>query len=170
MGGHGLLCPSPPRAFSLRLDPTEGAPVADLKIDVSEVLASASSADRIAGDFSSSERIADETAGYTGHDGLAGKVRDFGGKWDIARGKLEENLTFISEYLRAVVETFEDLDTDLASSLEQSALGDGKANEAIDKAIADAQTSASAPAPTPSPTPSPSPGPAPTPPSDGGDN
>jgi hypothetical protein len=47
--------------------------MSDLKIDVGEVLASASSAERIAGDFSAAERIADETAGYTGHDGLAGR-------------------------------------------------------------------------------------------------
>ncbi len=127
--------------------------MADLKIDVSEVLASASSADRIAGDFGGAERIADETADYTGHDGLAGKVRDFGGKWDVARGKLEENLTFIAEYLRAVVDTFDDLDTDLAAALADSALGDGKAVDELNKAMADAQEPA--PAPTPSPTPTP---------------
>lgn len=141
--------------------------MADLKIDVAELRTSASRAERIAGDFSTAERIADETAGYTGHDGLAGKVRDFGGKWDIARGKLEESLTTIADYLRAVIDTFDDLDTALAASLEQSALGDGQMNREIDDAIA-AQP---APAPAQAPTPSPSPGPAPTPPpspSDGG--
>lgn len=140
--------------------------MSDLKIDVGEVLASASSAERIAGDFAASERIADETAGYTGHDGLAGKVRDFGGKWDIARGKLEENLTFIADYLRAVVDTFEDLDTELASSLQQSAMGDQTAannlNDEISKSTAPAAPAA------PAPTPSPSPGPSPTPPAAGG--
>ena len=98
--------------------------MADLKIDVAELTASASRAERIAGDFTTAERIADETAGYTGHDGLAGKVHDFADKWDIARGKLEENLTTIADYLRAVVDTFDDLDTDLAASLEQSPLLD----------------------------------------------
>ena len=57
--------------------------MADLKIDVAELTASASRAERIAGDFTTAERIADETAGYTGHDGLAGKVHDFADKWDI---------------------------------------------------------------------------------------
>lgn len=142
--------------------------MADLRIDVAELTASASRAERIAGEFSTAERIADETAGYTGHDGLAGKVRDFGGKWDIARHKLEENLTTIADYLRAVVDTFDDLDTDLAASLEQSKLGDGAMNREIDGAIAEGQ--ASAPSPAPAPTPSPTPGPAPTPPSDGDDN
>ena len=142
--------------------------MSDLKIDVAELTASASRAERIAGDFTTAERIADETAGYTGHDGLAGKVRDFGGKWDIARGKLEESLTTIADYLRAVVDTFDDLDTDLAASLEQSKLGDGAMNREIDGAIAEGQ--ASAPSPAPTPTPSPTPGPAPTPPSDGDDN
>ncbi|KIC60188.1 hypothetical protein [Microbacterium hominis] len=139
--------------------------MSDLKIDVGEVLASVSSAERIAGDFSAAERIADETAGYTGHDGLAGKVRDFGDKWDIARGKLEDNLTFIADYLRAVVDTFEDLDTDLAASLEQSAAGDQTAatnlNDEIGKSTAPAAPAA------PAPTPSPSPGPSPTPPAGG---
>jgi hypothetical protein len=140
--------------------------MSDLKIDVGEVLASASSAERIAGDFSAAERIADETAGYTGHDGLAGKVRDFADKWDIARGKLEDNLTFIADYLRAVVDTFEDLDTDLASSLRQAAKGDRAAANDLDSEI-DKSTVPPVSAPTPSPSPSPSPGPAPTPPATG---
>lgn len=142
--------------------------MADLRIDVAELTASASRAERIASEFSTAECIADETAGYTGHDGLAGKVHDFADKWDIARGKLEENLTTIADYLRAVVDTFDDLDTDLAASLEQSKLGDGAMNREIDGAIAEGQ--ASAPSPAPAPTPSPTPGPAPTPPSDGDDN
>jgi len=141
--------------------------MSDLKIDVGEVLASASSAERIAGDFSAAERIADETAGYTGHDGLAGKVRDFGGKWDIARGKLEDNLTFIADYLRAVVDTFEDLDTDLAASLAQSTTGDQSAATDLNDQIG---SSTASPAPAaPAPTPGPSPGPSPTPPAAGGD-
>ena len=37
--------------------------MADLKIDVAELTASASRAERIAGDFTTAERIADETAG-----------------------------------------------------------------------------------------------------------
>ena len=135
--------------------------MSDLKIDVSEILSSASRAERIAGDFSTAERIADETAGYTGHDGLAGKVRDFGGKWDIARGKLEDNLTFIADYLRAVVDTFEDLDTDLAAAVQQSRSGDAAA-------AADVRDAASAtPTPAPAPVPTPTPGPAPPPPTDG---
>ncbi|WP_454169521.1 hypothetical protein [Microbacterium paulum] len=142
--------------------------MSDLKIDVAELTASASRAERIAGDFTTAERIADETAGYTGHDGLVGKVRDFGGKWDIARHKLEENLTTIADYLRAVVDTFDDLDTDLAASLAQSKLGDGAMNREIDAAIA--AHPATSPA-TPAPVPSPTPGPAPTPPSsNGGDH
>jgi hypothetical protein len=93
-------------------------------------------------------------------------VRDFGDKWDIARGKLEDNLTFIADYLRAVVDTFEDLDTDLASSLRQAAKGDRAAANDLDSEI-DKSTVPPASAPTPSPSPSPSPGPAPTPPATG---
>lgn len=112
--------------------------MADVKLDFDDLLSSASSAERIAGDMSAAERFADEIAVYTGHDGLAGRVRDFGGKRDIARGKLEGNLTAIGDSLRAVVDTFEDLDTDLASSLNDSAIGDGTATRELDEAIAEA--------------------------------
>ncbi|GAA3018627.1 hypothetical protein [Microbacterium dextranolyticum] len=143
--------------------------MADLNIDVTELTTSASRAERIASDFSTAERIADETAGYTGHDGLAGKVRDFGDKWDIARHKLEENLTTIAQYLRAVVDTFDDLDTNLASSLRDSAQGDAAMSREIDDAVVAQSTPPVAPAPAP--TPSPAPGPAPTAPStNGGDH
>ncbi len=142
--------------------------MSDLKIDVGEVLASASSAERIAGDFSSAERIADETASYTGHDGLAGKVRDFGGKWDIARGKLEDNLTFIADYLRAVVDTFEDLDTNLAASIASSKVADATDTTTMTTQELLGSMTGATPAPTPSPTPSPSPGPAPAAPATGG--
>ena len=138
--------------------------MADLKLDADELRASATRADRIAGDMSSAERIASETAGYTGHDGLAGKVHDFADKWDIARGKLEENLTTIADYLRALVDTFDDLDTNLEASLEESAAREAEAKQELDDAIAAAE--APAPTPTPGPAPTPSPGPAPTAPTD----
>jgi len=110
--------------------------MADLKLDADELLASATRAERIAGDMSSAERIAD--------------------KWDIARGKLEENLTTIADYLRALVDTFDDLDTNLEASLEESAAKDAEAKQELDDAIAAAE----------SPAPTPSPGPAPTDPTD----
>ncbi|MFT4214660.1 MAG: hypothetical protein QM622_07785 [Microbacterium sp.] len=108
--------------------------MAGLKIDVTEVLSSASRAERIATDFGGAERIADETASYTGHDGLAGRVRDFGGKWDIARGKLEDSLTFIADYLRAVIDTFEDLDVDLAAAAKSASLGDTAQAQELEEA------------------------------------
>ncbi|MBD7956951.1 hypothetical protein H9651_04830 [Microbacterium sp. Sa4CUA7] len=91
--------------------------MADLKLDFAELRRSAGTAERIATDFAGAERIAGETAAATGHDRLAGTVREFGDKWDIARGELQENLRQVADYLGAVIDTFTDLDTDLAAAV-----------------------------------------------------
>lgn len=90
--------------------------MADLKLDFDELSRSAQTAYRVASDFGGAERIAEDAAAATGHDGLAGKVREFGEKWDIARGELQDNLRLVADYLGAVVDTFTDLDTDLAAA------------------------------------------------------
>ncbi|MCR2801439.1 hypothetical protein QNO21_08985 [Microbacterium sp. zg-Y818] len=130
----------------------------DLKLDFAELRSSARTAETVASSFARAESIAGAAAADTGHDRLGGKVREFGDKWDIARGKLEDNLQFIADYLRAVVDTFSDLDTDLAAALEP-------AQNAPDPAPQPAPggPAPGAPAPGPAPTPSPSPGPSPTP-------
>jgi hypothetical protein len=123
--------------------------MADLKIDTAELTMSAARARVIASDFGSAESVAGELAAATGHDGLAAKVREFGENWDVARGRLQGGLQRISDYLTAVLDTFEDLDTDLSHAVTYTPMA-----------------LPSAPAPS-GPTPTPSPGPAPTAPGGG---
>ncbi len=92
--------------------------MADLKLDFAELRTSAGNAETVASRLARAESIAAAAAADTGHDRLAGKVREFGDTWDIARGTLQENLHVIADYLRAVADTFSDLDTDLAAALQ----------------------------------------------------
>lgn len=89
----------------------------DLKLDFAELRSSARAAEAVASSFARAESIAAAAAADTGHDRLAGKVREFGESWDIARGALEQNLHIIADCLRAVADTFSDLDTDLAAAV-----------------------------------------------------
>lgn len=95
--------------------------MADIRLDLAELRGIAVSARTIAGELQGAERIADETATYTGHAPLAAKVREFGGSWDVTRERITEGLHLISDSLQSIAETFEDLDTSLA----QSAAGSG---------------------------------------------
>ncbi|MCR2828563.1 hypothetical protein, partial [Microbacterium sp. zg.Y909] len=131
--------------------------MADLKLDFTELRSSARTAETVASSFARAESIAGEAAADTGHDRLGGKVREFGEKWDIARGKLEDNLHFIADYLRAVVDTFSDLDTDLAGALEP-------AQNVPDPAPQPAPGGPAPGAPPPPPPPGPAPPPGPPPP------
>ncbi|MCR2812247.1 hypothetical protein NQ166_13940 [Microbacterium sp. zg.Y1090] len=132
--------------------------MADLKLDFAELRRSARTAETVASSFARAESIAAGAAADTGHDRLGGKVREFGDKWDIARGKLEENLLFIADYLGAVVDTFSDLDTDLAAAVRP-------VQEVPDPTPQPSPggPTPGAPSPGPAPAPSPSPGPASTP-------
>ena len=44
---------------------------------------------------------------------MAGRVRDFAGNWDHNRGKLEEQLETVQDWLDAIVETFTELDEEM---------------------------------------------------------
>ncbi|MDY0907953.1 hypothetical protein [Microbacterium sp. CFBP9034] len=67
--------------------------------------------------FQSADRVGDDLADLTGEHRLAGKVRDFAGNWDHNRGKLEEQLVAVRDWLDAIVETMTDLDRALGESV-----------------------------------------------------
>ncbi|MBO1902733.1 hypothetical protein J4H92_12335 [Leucobacter weissii] len=99
--------------------------MSDLDLDFDSLRRSAAAAQRVAGYLARAERVSDEAAGHTGHEGLAAKVRDFGQKWDITRNGLEEALEFIAEFLASLVQTFEELDREQARALERVADAEG---------------------------------------------
>lgn len=60
--------------------------------------------------FRQADSIGDDLADLTGERRLAGKVRDFAGNWDHNRGKLEEQLVTVRDWLDAIDETMTELD------------------------------------------------------------
>ena len=69
--------------------------------------------------FRSADRVGDDLADLTGEHRLAGKVRDFAGNWDHNRGKLEEQLTTLRDWLDAIDETMTELDQSLGDSVDE---------------------------------------------------
>ena len=95
--------------------------MADLQLDFGELNSLKSTVDTVSSTFARAERVSEDVAGYTGHDGLAGKVREFADNWDIGRGKLQANLDYVSEAIKSIVDTFTDLDQGLADAAGQLA-------------------------------------------------
>ena len=69
--------------------------------------------------FRSADRVGDDLAELTGEHRLAGKVRDFAGNWDYNRGKLEEQLVTLRDWLDAIDETMTELDQSMGDSVEE---------------------------------------------------
>ena len=93
--------------------------MSDLDLDFDELRTSANRAANAKRTFDGVQLTSDIIAGAVGHDGLASQVRDFNEKWSIARGKLSEQLQFISDSLNAIVHTFQDLDYTLRDRINE---------------------------------------------------
>ena len=92
--------------------------MAALQLDSAHLEALASRADLVRANFERTSRIADETASLTGHHQLAARVREFADGWDISRQRLSHSLTVVADGLRAIVDTFGQLDRDLEGAVE----------------------------------------------------
>ncbi|MBO9578390.1 MAG: hypothetical protein J7480_06420 [Microbacteriaceae bacterium] len=88
--------------------------MSDLSLDYDVLTAAAVRMDQILATFAGAQSVAHDTAELTGHDGLAAKVREFADAWDLSRARLVEELGFIGEAFRAVNDTFQCLDDELA--------------------------------------------------------
>lgn len=72
--------------------------------------------------FRSADRVGDDLAELTGEHRLAGKVRDFAGNWDYNRGKLEEQLVTMRDWLEAIDDTMTELDQSMGDSVDQGTM------------------------------------------------
>lgn len=86
----------------------------DVRMDLARLESTAQTAKGLATTFDEAEDFADDIGGLTGHGGLAGAIDDFGGKWDIAREDLRDNLRSQADFMQAIVDTFRDLDATMA--------------------------------------------------------
>ncbi|MFC4140617.1 MULTISPECIES: hypothetical protein [unclassified Microbacterium] len=86
----------------------------DVRMDLDRLESTAHTAKGLATTFDDAEDFADDIGALTGHGGLANKIEDFGGKWDIAREELRDNLRSQADFMQAIVDTFRDLDDKMA--------------------------------------------------------
>ncbi len=89
----------------------------DLTIDLDMLAEMQSELKRLRAEFEHAEQIGDAVAGYTGHPGLEGVVRDFAGRWSIRRGQLLDRLDYIASAVEAIHDTMLETDARLAESL-----------------------------------------------------
>lgn len=88
--------------------------MSDIDLDLSAISLAGIRVDNALTTFQSAERVGDDLADLTGDRRLAGKVRDFAGNWDYNRGKLEEQLVGVRDWLQAIEDTFTELDQSMA--------------------------------------------------------
>jgi len=93
----------------------------DLAIDYTRLDALLSNLSLVRSEFSSAEHFASQTADLTGHDGLAGVVRDFAVKWSLRREELLAELQTIADAAESIRDTMRELDIELADAAEQVA-------------------------------------------------
>ena len=93
----------------------------DIQLDMEKLRALASDLALVLEEFDNANGHADAAAEATGHDKLAGKVRDFAGSWNIRRGKMIEDITNLQSVIQMVAENFEEADAELARALDEAA-------------------------------------------------
>lgn len=97
----------------------------DIDLDLSALRAAKARVAHALATFGSADRVGDDLADLTGDPRLGRRVRDFAGNWDHNRGKLEQQLTAVRDWLAAIDETLTDLDRTVGDALDASAPGSG---------------------------------------------
>ena len=90
--------------------------MSDLELDLTELRAAKSRVVGALATFQSADRVGDDLGALTGEYRLERTVSDFAGNWDYNRGKLEEQLTTVRDWLQAIDETMTELDQSMADA------------------------------------------------------
>ncbi|WP_402462030.1 hypothetical protein [Isoptericola aurantiacus] len=93
----------------------------DLSIDMAELRTLATDLATIRDELEGAGDGADVAADATGHDGLRDVVQDFADKWRIKREEMTGDVTKLQDIIQQVVDTFTQVDAELAKALEESA-------------------------------------------------
>ncbi|MCW3492813.1 hypothetical protein [Microbacterium sp. SSM24] len=96
----------------------EGWIVGDIELDLDALRTAKSRVSAALETFRSADRVGDDLADLTGEHRLAAKVRDFAGNWDHNRGKLEEQLVAVRDWLEAIDETMTELDRSMGDGVD----------------------------------------------------
>lgn len=93
----------------------------DLSIDMEELRTLAKDLKTIQDEFEGADGRAEDAADATGDDELRDKVNDFADKWRVKREEMTENVVKLQGIIQQIVDTFTEVDTELAKALEESA-------------------------------------------------
>ncbi|PJI94980.1 hypothetical protein [Luteimicrobium subarcticum] len=93
----------------------------DLSIDMHALRELAKDLKTIGDEFQGTDERADEAASATGDAGLHDTVHDFSAAWRIKRDEMTENVDKLQGILQQIVDTFTEVDADLAKALEKGA-------------------------------------------------
>ncbi|MFE1440897.1 hypothetical protein [Streptomyces sp. NPDC058739] len=72
---------------------------------------------RIKRAFDDLDKLHGGCADDIGHSGLAGKLEDFAGNWEISRKKLTEDVEALSKLAKDAAKVYEDVDHQLAEAI-----------------------------------------------------
>lgn len=98
---------------------TKGEEVSDLVLKLDELVQLRDDLDAVVREFHNADDFSDSVADATGHDELAGHVRDFAHKWNEKRKSMTENVENVQKVIAAVADNFTKVDGDLAKALEE---------------------------------------------------
>ena len=89
--------------------------MSDLRFDLDGLRDASARIGRVSGRLDGSGDSARHLPDAAGHDRLRGSLSDFRDAWSVHRDDLLQELAFLRDSLTAIADTFEELDTDLAS-------------------------------------------------------
>jgi L-lactate utilization protein LutB len=92
-----------------------------LVVDVDLLLDTGDDLTAIVNEFDGADSYADRVAAAVGDDTLAEAIRDFSSEWKNRREKMKESIANLAELTTAVGTQFQDVDKQLATSLEEGA-------------------------------------------------
>ncbi|MHA7985451.1 hypothetical protein ACX9R5_06550 [Rathayibacter sp. CAU 1779] len=93
----------------------------DLKIDLQRLEQLHEDLAAVVKEFQDADDFSDAVAEATGHDSLAGHVRDFAHKWNEKRKSMTTNVDNVDKAVGAITDGFTQVDDGLAKALEDAA-------------------------------------------------
>lgn len=93
----------------------------DLSIDMDTLRTLAADLSTIVHELETADEQAGSAAETTGHDELADRLHDFSDKWRIKREDMLSDVQKLSGIMTQIVDTFTQVDADLARALEDAA-------------------------------------------------
>ena len=93
--------------------------MSDLVLKLDELVQLRDDLDAVVREFHNADDFSDSVADATGHDELAGHVRDFAHKWNEKRKSMTENVENVQKVIAAVADNFTKVDGDLAKAPEE---------------------------------------------------